>query len=64
MLDERLTTVTATRELHASGRTSRQGRSVVDQVAATVLLQAALDQMSSTGSPVGELVTDAAEAES
>ncbi len=61
MLDERLTTVTATRELHASGRSSRQSRPMVDQVAATVLLQAALDQMSSTGSPVGELVTGAAE---
>jgi putative Holliday junction resolvase len=63
MLDERLTTVTATRELQASGRTSRQSRPVVDQVAATVLLQAALDQMSSTGSPVGELVSGSAEGE-
>ena len=63
MVDERLTTVTATRDLRASGQNSRQSRPVVDQVAATVLLQAALDQMSSTGSPVGELVSGTAEVE-
>ena len=63
MVDERLTTVTATRELQASGRSGRQTRSVVDQAAATVLLQAALDHMAASGSPVGELVPGPAGAE-
>ena len=63
MLDERLTTVTATRELRASGRTAVKVDLLLTKSAATVLLQAALDQMSSTGSPVGELVSGTAEGE-
>ncbi len=41
--DERLTTVTAERVLRAQGVTGRRRRQVVDQVAASVLLQAWLD---------------------
>lgn len=41
--DERLTTVTATSSLHAAGRGSRRHREVVDQVAASVMLQSWLD---------------------
>jgi putative Holliday junction resolvase len=41
--DERLTTVEAERALRTAGRTGRAARRVVDEAAATVLLQAWLD---------------------
>ena len=41
--DERLTTVTADRSLHASGIKSRDRRKVIDAAAAAVMLQAWLD---------------------
>lgn len=56
LVDERLTTVTAASQLHASGRSARRQRSVVDQAAAVVLLQSALDTERNTGQPPGELV--------
>lgn len=43
-VDERFTTVEAQRHLRASGVGSRKGRSIVDMVAASVLLQAWLDR--------------------
>jgi len=43
LVDERLTTVSATAALRASGRTARQSRAVVDQAAAVALLQGVLD---------------------
>ena len=43
LVDERLTTVAATRSLRTAGVGGRRRREVVDQVAATVLLQAWLD---------------------
>lgn len=43
LVDERLTTVTAHRSLQAAGLRSANRRRVVDQVAATVLLQTWLD---------------------
>ena len=43
MIDERLSTVTATSSLRASGRSSREQRSVIDQAAAVVILQQFLD---------------------
>lgn len=43
LVDERLSTVSATRTLRAGGVDSRRGRSVVDQAAAAVILQSALD---------------------
>lgn len=42
-VDERLTTVTAGAALHGAGRNTRQQRSVIDQAAAVVLLQAWMD---------------------
>lgn len=42
--DERFTTVSAQRELRASGRRGKQARARVDQVAAAVLLQSWLDR--------------------
>jgi putative Holliday junction resolvase len=41
--DERLSTVTAESSLRAQGVDSRRGRSVVDQLAAAVILQSWLD---------------------
>jgi putative Holliday junction resolvase len=57
LVDERLSTVSAHRALHAAGRASRNHRSVVDQVAAVTILQAALDAEAS-GSAVGELIEE------
>jgi putative Holliday junction resolvase len=56
LVDERLSTVSAAGALRASGRTTRNSRSVVDQAAATVILQHALDTERSSGRPPGELV--------
>jgi putative Holliday junction resolvase len=44
LVDERLTTVSATAALRASGRSSKQSRSVIDQAAAVALLQGYLDR--------------------
>ena len=43
LTDERLSTVTANRQLHAGRRRGRDRREVVDQAAAVVILQADLD---------------------
>lgn len=48
--DERLTTVTASRRLHERGVRARAQRRVIDQVAASVLLQAWLDQRAGSDS--------------
>jgi putative Holliday junction resolvase len=49
MVDERLSTVSATSALHSAGRATRSHRSVVDQVAAVILLQHTLDSERSQG---------------
>lgn len=49
LVDERMSTVTAHRSLRAAGRPGRRHRQVVDQVAAVVILQAALDGERSSG---------------
>ncbi len=56
LLDERLTTVDAHRALYSSGRTGRHHREVVDQVAAVMILQGALDAERDTGREPGEVV--------
>jgi putative Holliday junction resolvase len=56
LVDERLSTVSAQSALHASGRTTRSSRSVVDQVAAVIILQHALDAERSSGRPPGVTV--------
>lgn len=56
LVDERLTTVTAERGLRERGVSARKGRSVVDQLAAVVLLQSALDTERATGAPPGRAV--------
>jgi putative Holliday junction resolvase len=57
LVDERLTTVSATRALRASGRDARASRAVVDAAAAVVLLDAALDEERNTGRPPGQAVS-------
>ncbi|MCU1589482.1 MAG: Holliday junction resolvase RuvX [Frankiales bacterium] len=44
LVDERLTTVSATAALRAAGRSTRASRAVVDQAAAVALLQGFLDR--------------------
>jgi putative Holliday junction resolvase len=58
--DERLSTVSAEAVLREQGRTGRRRRAVVDQAAAVVILQSALDTERSTGRLPGEAVTPAA----
>ncbi len=41
--DERLTTVAAQKSLHQAGKNTKQSRSVIDQVAAQLILQSWLD---------------------
>lgn len=57
LVDERLSTVSAHAALRESGRTQRSSRTIVDQVAAVVLLQQAIDVEKSTGRPPGVPVT-------
>ncbi|MGV9768162.1 Holliday junction resolvase RuvX [Microbacterium sp. NPDC003461] len=56
LVDERLSTVTAHAALRQSGRSQKGSRSMVDQVAAVVLLQHAVDSEKRTGLPAGEPV--------
>ncbi|SES40741.1 putative holliday junction resolvase [Pedococcus cremeus] len=56
LVDERLTTVDAHRSLRESGVAGRRQRAVVDQAAAVLILQAALDAERGSGRPPGELV--------
>ncbi|MBL0887125.1 Holliday junction resolvase RuvX [Myceligenerans indicum] len=52
-VDERMTTVTATQVLHEAGRNTRKHRSVIDQAAAVIILQSALDAERATGARAG-----------
>ncbi len=56
LVDERLTTVEAHRTLRESGVAGRRQRAVVDQAAAVLILQSALDTERTTGTPAGERV--------
>jgi putative Holliday junction resolvase len=56
LVDERLSTVTATRALHDAGVRGRRHRPVVDQAAAVVILQSALDAERASGRAPGSLV--------
>jgi putative Holliday junction resolvase len=55
-VDERLSTVTAHRSLRDAGVKGRRHRPVVDQVAAVVILQSALDAERASGREPGSLV--------
>ena len=56
MVDERLSTVTAEGHLRERGRKGKARRAVVDQAAAVIILQNALDAERATGRAPGEAV--------
>lgn len=56
LCDERLSTVTAEAQLRSQGRKGQKRRAVVDQVAAVVILQNALEAERARGSAPGEIV--------
>lgn len=56
LVDERLSTVSAQSALREAGRSQRKSRNIVDQVAAVVLLQQALNVERQSGSPAGSAV--------
>jgi putative Holliday junction resolvase len=56
LVDERLSTVSAHRALHDAGLRGRKHRTVVDQVAAVMVLQTALDAERASGRAPGSLV--------
>jgi putative Holliday junction resolvase len=56
LIDERLSTVSAQRGMHESGRNVKQSRDAIDQAAAVVILEHALASERNSGSLVGEEV--------
>ena len=58
LVDERLTTVSAEAMLRDRGRKGSDRRAVVDQAAAVLILQHALDTERQTGRPPGEIVEE------
>ncbi|MDJ0320055.1 Holliday junction resolvase RuvX [Pseudarthrobacter sp. PS3-L1] len=57
LVDERLSSVSAHRNLHEAGMSSRDHRKVVDQVAAAGILQHAIDMQKARGTDVGVRVS-------
>ena len=53
LVDERLTTVSAYRDLRDGGKNARQAREFIDQQSAALILQVALDTERATGRPAG-----------
>ena len=58
LVDERMTTVSAEAMLRDRGRSGAKRRAVVDQAAAVLILQHALDAERTTGNPPGEIVEE------
>ena len=58
MIDERLTTVSASAALRSSGKNSKDGRKVIDQIAATMILEQALATEKSTDRLPGTALAD------
>ena len=56
LVDERMTTVSATRQLQEAGRSARTQRAVIDQAAAVAILNHALDTERLTGARAGERI--------
>src|SRR5690606_20977741 len=61
LVDERLSTVSAHAALRDSGRSQRSSRRIIDQAAAVILLQQALDVEKRIGRAPGESVTPSPE---
>ena len=57
LVDQRLSTVSAQGQLRQAGKKSRQSRGIIDQAAAVVILQHALDMERSRGQAPGTLVS-------
>jgi len=57
LVDERLSTVTASQRLRASGKRAKQQRPLIDAAAAAAILEHALAIERSGGNPPGELVS-------
>lgn len=55
LVDERMSTMTADGQLRESGRFGAGKRAIIDQAAATVILQAALDAERTRGTAPGEI---------
>lgn len=58
LIDERLTTVSATSALRLSGRDSKSGRQIIDQVAATIILEQALASEKKSGVTPGTAIEE------
>lgn len=58
LVDERLSTVMASRQLRDAGRGGRGQRQIIDQAAAVAILEGALQTERNTGQPPGELITE------
>jgi putative pre-16S rRNA nuclease len=58
LVDERMTTVSAEAMLRDQGRKGGKRRAVVDQAAAVLILQHALDAERATGNPPGEIAEE------
>lgn len=58
LVDERMSTASASRSLGSAGRRARQQRKVIDQAAAVEILQRALDGEQREGRAVGLSVTE------
>jgi putative holliday junction resolvase len=56
LVDERLSTVSAQRDLRANGIDTRKGRKVIDQAAAVIILQGALDAERTAGRAPGQIL--------
>jgi putative Holliday junction resolvase len=58
MIDERLTTVSAGSALRSSGKNAKDGRRVIDQIAATLILEQALAMEKNLGQQPGVALED------
>lgn len=59
LVDERLSTVSAQRQLHQAGRSVKSSRSVIDQAAAVEILENALDAEKRLDSWAGKTIAEA-----
>jgi putative Holliday junction resolvase len=57
LVDERLTTITASQRLHEGGKRAKDQRELIDAAAAVAILEQALAVEHSTGNSPGELVS-------
>ncbi len=60
-IDERMTSITAANALKTSGRDSKSGRKMIDQIAATIILEQAIEQEKSTGEKPGKAIGEVIE---